>query len=73
MKVLYLLLFYFLFTSNSLPNEIVTVDGENLYYDTYTSDIDIDWDHYDLIENVLKANPQITKLILNLGTVLNLR
>ena len=65
MKVLYLLLFYFLFTSNSLANEIVTVDGENIYYDTYTSDIDIDWDHYDLIENELKTNPQITKLILN--------
>ena len=44
-------------------NEILIVDGKNLYYGT--PEMDIVWDHYDLIEETLKLNPQINKLFLN--------
>ena len=65
MRFLYLAIFYFILCNNLLASEIITVDGNNLYYDTYTNDIDIDYDHYDLIEEALQSNPQINKIILN--------
>ena len=65
MKFLYVIIFYLALSSNLLASNIIFVDGNDLYYDTYTNDIDIDYDHYQLLEEALQSNPQIDRLILN--------
>ena len=45
MKFLFVIIFYLALGSNLLASNIIFVDGNDLYYDTYSDDIDIDYDN----------------------------